>query len=554
MASTSSASPAAWGRTRPRSAPRLHQVFDSSASRSGRRSTPPSARTTTSARLARPWRRSSSRRERTWRSHARCGGCWRRRRRRVMRRPERYDAVVVGSGPDGLAAAITLAEAGRSVRVLEGRTTAGGGLRTEELLEHGFRHDVCSTIMALPPLLDLFVTLGLDLVTPPAPLAHPFDDGTAVIADRSVPLTVSRLRGDGPAYRRLVDYFADHARELLPMVLGPPRPPRHPLLLALFGVPGLMSALALAGFFFQEREARALLAGAAAHSVLALDRAGTGAVGLLMLVSAHAGGWPVARGGSATVAQAMVRRLSRLGVEVDCDRRVTSLAELPPHRAVLLDLVPRGVLEVAADRFSWRYRDALETYPHGPGAFKLDWTLDGPIPWRSAEVARAATVHLGGTIEEIAESELQVASGGHPARPFVLLTQPTLFDRTRAPDTKHVAWAYCHVPNGSDVDMTIAIEAQVERFAPGFHDLIRRRSVWPPSRIEAAEPNCVGGDVMGGKMDLRHLVARPSLRLDPYTTPDPEIFICSAATPPGGGIHGMCGVHGARSALRTRLR
>ncbi len=468
--------------------------------------------------------------------------------------PERYDAVVVGSGPNGLAAAIALAEARKSVLVLEARGTPGGGLRTEELLEHGFLHDVCSTIMALPPLLDLFAPLRLDLVTPPAPLAHPFDDGTAVIADRSVAQTATRLRGDGKAYRRLLRPLVEHARELLPMVLGPPRPPRHPLLLARFGLPGLLSALSLAGVLFQQREARALLAGAAAHSLLALDEAGTGAVGMLMLASAHAGGWPVARGGSARVAGAMVRRLRELGGVVECDRRVGSLDELPAHRVALLDLVPKGVLEVTGNHLPRTYREALETYRHGPGAFKLDWTLDGPIPWRSAEVGRAATVHLGGTMEEIAEAELQVAQGRHPAKPFVLLTQPSLFDRSRAPNGKHTAWAYCHVPNGSDVDMTTAVEAQVERFAPGFHDLIRSRSVWPPSRIESEEPNCVGGDVMGGRMDLRGLLARPVLRLDPYSTPDPDLFICSAATPPGGGVHGMCGVHAARAALRSRLR
>lgn len=466
----------------------------------------------------------------------------------------RFDAVVVGSGPNGLAAAITLAEAGRSVVVLEARSAPGGGLRTEELLERGFRHDVCSTIMALPPLVPSFAPLHLDLVVPPAPLAHPLDDGTALIAERSVAQTATRLRGDGRAYRRLLSPLAEHAPALLAMVLRPPRPPAHPVLLARFGLPGLLSALALAGVFFQEREARALLAGAAAHSVLALDEAGTGAVGMLMLVSAHAGGWPVGRGGSASVAEAMVRRLGELGGIVECDRPITALAGLPEHRALLLDLAPKGVLEVTNDHFPRGYREALETFRYGAGAFKLDWTLEAPIPWRAAECARAATVHLGGTMEEIAEAELQVARGRHSARPFVILAQPTLFDRTRAPEGRHTAWAYCHVPNGSDVDMTEAIEGQVERFAPGFKQLVRRRSVWPPARIEAEEANCVGGDFMGGRMDLRGLLARPVLSLNPYATPDPSIFICSAATPPGGGIHGMCGVNAARAVLRSRLR
>ena len=452
----------------------------------------------------------------------------------------RYDAVVVGSGPNGLAAAITLAEAGRSVVVLEAAQTPGGGLRTEELLEPGFRHDVCSTIMALPPLLDLFQRLDLDLVVPPAPLAHPFDDGTAAVLERSGGF-------------RMIDPYTRHIRELLPMVMRPPRLPGRFLLMLQFGEVGILPAT-VAARMFRDRDKRALFAGAAAHSLLSLDEWGTSAVAVLMLASARAAGWPVARGGSANVAQTMVRRLHELGVEVQCDRRVSSLRDLPQHRALLLDLVPKGILAVTGDHFRGRYRRALERFRHGPGAFKLDWTLDAPIPWRCPDVARAATVHLGGTLEEIAASEEDVANGRHPERPFVLLTQPTLFDRTRAPGGKHVAWAYCHVPNGSDVDMTAAVERQVERFAPGFRDLIRRRSAWSPSRIEAEEPNCVGGDVMGGRMDLRGLIARPVLSLDPYRTPDPAMFICSAATPPGGGVHGMCGVNAARSALRSRLR
>ncbi len=467
---------------------------------------------------------------------------------------ERYDAVVVGSGPNGLAAAITLAGAGKSVLVIEGHDRPGGGLRTEELLEPGFRHDVCSTIMTLPPLTPFFAPLGLDLVTPPAPLAHPFDDGTAAIVERSVAATAARLHRDGAAYSRLVAPLAAHAPALLAMVMQPPRPPRHPLVVARFGVFGLWSALWLAGKSFHGRDARALLAGAAAHSVLALDEAGTGGFGLLMLASAHAGGWPVARGGSSSVAAAMVRKLRQLGGEVACNRQIQSMSELPEHRVALLDLVPKGVLQVAGEVLPDGYRGRLERYRHGPGAFKLDWTLDAPIPWRSAECLRAATLHLGGTIEEIAESELQVSQGRHPSRPFVLLTQPTLFDRTRAPNGKHVAWAYCHVPNGSTVDMTRAIEDQVERFAPGFREVVRARKSSSPRDIETVEPNCVGGDVMGGRMDLRGLLARPVLRFNRYATPDPGLFMCSAATPPGGGVHGMCGVNAARSALKSRLR
>jgi phytoene dehydrogenase-like protein len=466
---------------------------------------------------------------------------------------EDRDAVVVGSGPNGLAAAITLAEAGRSVLVLEAADEPGGGLRTRELLEPGFRHDICATVMALAPVTPFLRRMQPDLVWPPAPLAHPFDDGTAVVLERSVEATASALGPDADSYRRLLASLVEGAMELMPEVMGPVRLPVHPLLMARFGLPGLLPAVRLARLAFRGRDARALLAGAAAHSLQSLDAPGTAAFGLVMLLSAHAGGWPIARGGSSSLAAALVRRLELLGGEVRCGCPVRSLGALPPHRAVLLDLVPRGVLEVAGDRLPAGYRRRLQRYRHGPGAFKLDWTLDGPIPWRAPGCARAATVHLGGTLEEIASSEHEVARGRHPERPFVILVQPSLFDHARAPEDRHVGWAYCHVPNGSDRDMTGVVEDQVERFAPGFRDLIRARSVWPPSRLEAEEPNCVGGDVAGGRMDLRQLIARPVASWNPYATPDPALFICSAATPPGGSVHGMCGVWAARAALRSRL-
>ncbi|TMB47214.1 MAG: NAD(P)/FAD-dependent oxidoreductase [Chloroflexi bacterium] len=466
---------------------------------------------------------------------------------------ERFDAVVVGSGPNGLAAAITLAEAGRSVLVLEAAAKPGGGLRTDELLEAGCRHDVCSTIMALAPLTPFLARFDLDLIVPPAAFAHPFDDGSAVLVERSVEKTAAALGQDGPAYQRLLGPMVERAHELLQMVMTPPRLPRHPLLLARLGI-GLLSATRLASVYFRRREARAVLAGSAAHSVLALSEPGTGALGLVMLVTAHAGGWPIARGGSDSIAQVLVDRLAELGGHVICGRRVRSVDELPDSRALLLDLVPKGILGVAGGRMPNGYRQSLEDYRHGPGVFKLDWTLSGPIPWRADECKLAATVHLGGTMEEIAQSEQDVAQGRHPQRPFVMLTQPTLFDPSRATAGRHIAWAYCHVPNGSDRDMTTAIEDQIERFAPGFRDVIRERSKWSPRRIESEEPNCVGGDVMGGRMDLRQLIARPALRMNPYTTPDPQILICSAATPPGGGVHGMCGMNAARAALKSRLR
>src|SRR5438094_15899 len=334
------------------------------------------------------------------------------------------------------------------------------------------------------------------------------------------------------------------------MVLRPPLPPGHPVLLARFGLPGLLPAQLLAGVSFREREARALLAGAAAHSLLRLSEAGTGAVALLMLASAHAGGWPLARGGSASVARVMVRRLEELGGEVRCNHQVASVDDLPPHRAVLLDLVPKEVLEVARRRFTPRYRDKLAAFRHGPGVFKLDWTLDAPIPWRSADCARAATVHLGGTMEEIAQSEREVAQGRHPARPFVLLTQPTLFDPSRAPEGKHVAWAYCHVPNGSTYDMLPRLEAQIERFAPGFRDCVLSRRVFSPAALQSMDANLLAGDINGGAPNLLQFVFRPTPRL--YATSAPDIYLCSSSTPPGGGVHGMCGFHAAKFALKAQ--
>ncbi|HEX6348804.1 MAG TPA: NAD(P)/FAD-dependent oxidoreductase [Candidatus Dormibacteraeota bacterium] len=466
---------------------------------------------------------------------------------------EALDAVVVGAGPNGLAAAIRLAQAGRSVLVLEANRRPGGGLRSDELLEPGFRHDICSTVMAMVPLSPALKTIEFDLVTPPAPLAHPFDDGTAAVVERSVEETAEALGGDGPAYRRLLRPLVKRADDLVADAMGPLKPPRHPLLLGRFGMPGLLPAGALARVLFRERDTRALLAGTAAHSMLALSEPGTAAFALVMLVTAHAGGWPLARGGSQSVAEALVARLEQLGGEVRCGERVTSLDHVPEHRAALLDLVPEGVLAVAGDRMSPAYRKRLQRYRHGPAVFKVDWTLDGPIPWRAPACARAATVHLGGTLEEIAHSEHEVARGRSAERPFVILVQPTLFDSSRAPAGKHVAWAYCHVPNGCDQDLTKAVEDQVERFAPGFRDVVRQRRTWTPAQLQVEQPNCIGGDISGGRMDLGQLFTRPVARLDPYRTSDPAIFICSAATPPAGGIHGLCGWYAARSALRSVL-
>ncbi len=460
------------------------------------------------------------------------------------------DAIVVGSGPNGLAAALRFTRAGWGVLVLEAADEPGGGLRTQEVLEPGFRHDVCATVQALASLSPALSTLDLDLVTPPLPLAHPLDDGGAVVVQRSVSETARGLGEDTAAYRRLVEPLVRRAVPLFSEVLGPViHLPRHPLLLARFGVLGLLPASRLVTLLFRGRRARALLAGFSAHSMLSLHEPGTAAFGLVMLISAHYGGWPFARGGSSSVADVLVRELVAQGGEVRCGERVIGLEGLPASRAVLLDLVPRDILGVAGRQLPRAYTRRLARYRYGPGIFKLDWTLDGPIPWRAEECRLAGTVHVGGDWEEIASAEHEVSRGRHPSRPFVLLTQPTLFDGSRAPEGRHVAWAYCHVPNGSRVDMTEAVERQIERFAPGFRDRVRARRAWSPEAVERHEPNCVGGDINGGRQDLRQLVARPMLRLNPYTTPNPRLFICSAATPPGGGVHGMCGWHAAGAVL-----
>ena len=469
-----------------------------------------------------------------------------------------YDAVVVGSGPNGLAAGIALAQAGESVLVLEGKDTIGGGVRSAELTISGFVHDVCSTIYPLALGSPFLSTLplsdhGLEWVHPPAPLAHPFDDGTAALLERSIDATCETLGSDGDGYKKLMAPLVAAWGKLSAQLLGPLRPPRHPAVLTRFGLRALRSARGLAMSAFKEERARSLFAGLAAHSMLPLETPATAAFGLVLAAAGHTVGWPISRGGSQHLSGALASYLRSLGGEIAVNRYVESLDEMPPSRAILLDVTPRQVVGMAGRRLPVGYRRRIERYRYGPGVFKMDWALDGPVPWSARECVRAGTVHLGGTLEEIAESERAVWDGLHPERPFVLLAQQSLFDPTRAPEGRHTAWAYCHVPSGSTFDMTQRIEDQVERFAPGFCDRILARNAMGPLALQEYNPNYIGGDINGGVQDLGQLFARPTLRLSPYSTPDKGIYICSSSTPPGGGVHGMCGYFAAQAALRRAL-
>ena len=469
-----------------------------------------------------------------------------------------YDAVVVGSGPNGLAAAVTLARSGVRVLVLEARGTAGGGTRSAALTLPGFVHDVCSAVHPLGVASSFFRNLpladhGLQWVHPGVPLAHPLDGGRAVVLHRSLDDTAAALGRDGAAYRALFEPFVRDWEALLETFLGPLHVPRHPLLAARFGVRALPSAALLARACFREEPARALFAGLAAHAILPLERPATAAFGLMLGVLAHAVGWPAPRGGAGAIPAALRSYLEAQGGEVRTGFEVRSLADVPTQGPILFDLAPRGVLAIAGERFGAPYRRALQRYRHGPGVFKLDLALRGPVPWAAPACREAGTVHVGGTADEIARAEREVWRGGHPERPFVLVAQGSLFDDTRAPPGRHTLWAYCHVPNGSRRDMTDAIVRQIERFAPGFGETILASHTMTAADVERYDPNFVGGDIATGVQDLGQLFTRPVARRDPYATPDARLFICSAATPPGGGVHGMCGVHAAGSALR-RMR
>lgn len=471
-----------------------------------------------------------------------------------MDRRDAYDAIVVGAGPNGLAAAIVLARAGCSVLLIEGAPTIGGGTRSAELTLPGFVHDICAAVHPLgvgaPFLPSLPLSdYGLEWVYPPLPLAHPFEDGSAVALERSVAATAFALGADAHAYHRLFAPIAADWQRILAAILGPLRLPRHPFALARFGLQALRSACGLAERRFAEEPARALFAGMAAHSIMPLEWPATAAFGLALGLMGHACGWPVARGGSQQIANAMAGYLRALGGTIVVDRPVRSLADLPPARAVLLDVTPRQLLRIAGDRLPPGYRRALQRYRYGPGVFKIDYALDGPAPWRAEACRRAGTVHVGGTLAEIATAERAIWRGDHPERPFLLVAQQSLFDPSRAPAGKQTLWVYCHVPHGSTRDMTAAVEAQIERFAPGFRDRILARSAMTAAAMERHNPNYIGGDINGGVLDLRQLFTRPTISLNPYKTPLPGVYLCSSATPPGGGVHGLCGYFAAQAAL-----
>ncbi len=470
-------------------------------------------------------------------------------------------ACVIGSGPNGLAAAIVLAQAGFSVEVFEAEATPGGAARSLPLTLPGFLHDFGSAVhpfgagspfFAMLPLADY----GLEWIHGEAPLAHPLDDGSAVVLERDLQHAERALGADGKLWRSMMRPAADDWMEFAEDVLGPVlRIPHHPLRMARFGLSAIQSAQGFAKAHFVSPRTRAIFAGLAGHSFLSFDRPLSATIGWMFGITIHAVGWPIPRGGAQALVKALIGYLETLGGTVNTSRPIDAAAFSELERSselVLFDTTPRKLVEIAGERLSPKYKGDLERFKAAPGAFKIDYALSQPVPWRGADCGRAITVHLGGSFEEIAASEYEVAHGREAERPFVLVAQPTLYDPSRAPEGKHVLWAYCHVPNGSTFDMTERIEAQIERFAPGFRDCVLARHVSAPAALEAMDANLLGGDISGGAMTVRQLLFRPTVK--GYATGAPKLYLCSASTPPGGGVHGMCGYHAARLALRKMLK
>lgn len=482
-----------------------------------------------------------------------------------MKRDEEHgSAAIIGAGPNGLAAGIVLAQAGWAVSVYEANESIGGGARSAELTEPGFIHDVCSAVYPLTIGSPLFAALplakhGMEYIHPPLALAHPLDDGTAAVLDRSLQATVETFDSnrDAQRHRRAFEPFANQWSTLAEEILQPAHVPRsisRAALLTKFGLQGIRSAESFAKSHYEGPHARALFAGIAAHSTLPLDQRPSAAIGMMLAIAGHAVGWPIVRGGAQRISDALAAMLRELGGEIHTGHRINTLKQLPRSDAYIFDVTPKQLLRIAGDQLPASYCRGLDRYRYGAGSFKIDWALSGPIPWTAPTCREAGTIHLGGTLEEIAISERAANTGRHAPQPFVLLAQQSLFDDSRAPTGKHTGWAYCHVPNGSTVDMTDAIEQQVERFAPGFRDLIIARHTLNTADLERRNANNVGGDINGGMVNLSQLLMRPVPRLSPHTTPNPRIFLCSASTPPGGGVHGMCGYHAAQAVLRQAMK
>lgn len=469
-----------------------------------------------------------------------------------------YDSVIIGSGPNGLSAGILLASEGLEVLIVEAAEQVGGGMRTSQLTLDGFQHDVCSAVHPMGYLSPYFSQLnlekyGLEWVFPDVSVAHPLDGEKAVILSKSVEETAENLGLDRKAYQRLIGPHVKNAEKLFADLLKPLGIPKHPFLMAHFGAKALLPATTFARFFFKEKRAKALFAGCAAHSVLPFDKFFTTALGLVFLISGHAVNWPVAKGGSQAIADALLNLFQEKGGKVQLSTKIERSSQLPKAKAYLFDTDPLQLASIAKDQLPASYRKRLEKYHFGPGVFKIDYALSAPIPWKDPTCLKASTVHLGGTFEEIAQGEKEAWQGIHPETPFVLVAQQSQFDPTRSPAGKHTGWAYCHVPFGSKKDMSEIIEAQIERFAPGFKETILSKQSMNTAAFHAYNPNYVGGAVTGGAADITQLFTRPVVRINPYSTPNPNIFICSASTPPGGGVHGMCGYYAAKSVLRARI-